>query len=136
MKTAIEIVKNIVFPQLEKDPKFSLEKCDAVFWEKLTTGLLHIDEDTKPVYVSIFSLELSDPEKVISKLSVFYSKFIKDLAESYVLGRSSGATEYLLKTGNAIFLKEIQFFQTLEQAIKNHTEIDRELLRVSEIMST
>lgn len=118
MKTAIEIVKNIVFPQLEKDSKFSPEKCDAVFWEKLTTGLLHIEEDTKSVYSSIYSLKLSDPEKVISKLFIFHSKFIKDLAESYVLGRSSETTEYLLKTDNAIFLKEIQFFQTLEQAIK------------------
>jgi hypothetical protein len=119
MKTAIAIVKNIVFPQLEKDTKFDVLKTNADFWETFTKDLLCFEEDAKPLYASIYSLELDDAEKVISKLPGVYSKFLKELAESYVLGQSSEASEYLLKTQNDRFLREVQFMQIMQQAIKS-----------------
>ncbi|MFV8354942.1 hypothetical protein ACNQGB_02005 [Flavobacterium sp. XS1P32] len=119
MKTAIAIVQNILLPKLEKDSKFSEKKVDSAFWEKFATDLLHFEEDSKPIYASIYSLELADAEKVIAKLPSIYSKFIKELAETYVLGEPSKATEYLVKTNNDAFLKEVRFLQTMQQAIKS-----------------
>lgn len=119
MKTATVLVKNIILPQLEKDLKFDVQKTNAYFWETFINDLLRFEEDAKPLYASIYSLELDDAEKVIAKLSGVYSKFLKELAENYVLGQVSGATDSLLKTNNDIFLKEVHFLQTLQQAIKS-----------------
>jgi hypothetical protein len=119
MKTAIAIVQNIILPQLEKDSKFSEEKVDAAFWEKFTTDLLHFEEDAKPIYGSIYSLELANAEKIIDKLPNIHAQFLKELAESYVLGEPLEATDYLLKTNNATFAKEIDFLKAMQQAIKS-----------------
>lgn len=118
MKTAIAIVQNIILPKLEKDPNFSKEKVDSVFWEKFTHDLLRFEENAKPLYVHIYSLELANAEKIIDKLPNIYSQFLKELAERYVLGQTSDATDYLLQTNNTVFIKEVQFLQTMEQAIK------------------
>lgn len=127
MKAAVEIVKNIFLTQLEEEPKFSEQKVDSVLWEKLTVDLLHFEEDAKPIYASIYSLELSDAEKVIAKLPELYSKFIKELAETYVLGESSEATDYLLKTKNENFCKEVSFLKTMQQAIKS---VERKRIKI------
>jgi hypothetical protein len=119
MKTAIAIVQNIILPKLEKDSKFSEEKVDTAFWEKFATDLLHFEEDAKPIYASIYSLELDNPEKIIDKLPHIYAQFLKQLAESYVLDQTSDATDYLLRTNNQSFLKEIDFLKTMQQAIKS-----------------
>lgn len=119
MKTAIDILKSIVLPKLEKDLRFDVQKTNVDFWEKFSTDLLHFEEDAKPIYASIYSLELSDAEKVIAKLPDLYSKFIKELAETYVVGESSEATDYLLKTKNENFCKEVSFLKTMQQAIKS-----------------
>ena len=118
METTL-VIKNILLPKLEKDPKFSEEKVDSVFWEKFTTDLVHFEEDGKPLYAGIYSLELDNPEKIIDKLPNMYTQFLKELAESYVLGHTSEATDYLLKTNNQAFFKEVQFLQTMQQAIKS-----------------
>lgn len=118
METTL-VIKNILLPKLEKDPKFSEEKVDSAFWKKFTFLLLDFEKDAKPLYASIYSLELADAEKVISKLPLIYSKFLKELAESYVLGKTSDATDYLLKTKNKTFVKEIDFLATMQQAIKS-----------------
>ena len=119
MKTAIAIIQNIILPKLEKDSKFSGEKVDAAFWKKFTTDLLHFEADAKPIYASIYSLELDNPEKIIDKLPHIYTQFLKELAESYVLDEPSQVTDYLLKTNNASFAKEIDFLTTMQQAIKS-----------------
>ena len=119
MKTAITIVQNIILPNLQKDLKFSEENVTAAFWEKFTIDLLHFEEDAKPIYASIYSLELDKPEKTIDKLPTIYSQFLKELAESYVLDQTSEATDYLLRTNNESFLKEIDFLKTMQQAIKS-----------------
>lgn len=119
MKTAIDILKSIVLPKLEKDLRFDVQKTNVDFWEKFATDLLHFEEDAKPIYTCIYSLELSDAEKVMAQLPNIYSKFIKELAETYVVGESSEATDYLLKTNNEAFLQEVHFLQTMQQAIKS-----------------
>ena len=118
MKTTL-VIKDILLPKLEKDFKFSAEQVDSVFWEKFTTDLVHFEEDAKPLYALIYSLELDNPEKIIDKLPNIYTQFLKELAECYVLGQTSEATNYLLKTNNEAFFKEVQFLQTMQQAIKS-----------------
>jgi hypothetical protein len=118
MKTAIAIVKDILLPKLEKDFGFDSNKINAYFLETFATALLDFETDAQPLYAAIYSLELADAEKIISKLGGVYSNFLKELAESYVLGQSSEAIAYLLKTNNAAFLKEVVFLQKMQQAIK------------------
>lgn len=118
METAL-VIKNILLPKLEKDPKFSEEKVDSAFWEKLATDLVHFEEDAKPLYTGIYSLELDNPERIIDKLPNLYAQFLKELAESYVLGQTSDPTDYLLETNNAVFLKEAQFLKSMQLAIKS-----------------
>jgi hypothetical protein len=119
MKIAIDLVKNIVLPEIKKDLKFDLQKLNADFWEKFSTDLLHFEADAKPLYASIYSLELAYAEKIIDKLWGLYSKLIEELAESYALGQPSEAADYLLKTDNEIFLKKVGFLKTMQQAIKS-----------------
>lgn len=118
METTL-VIKNILLPKLEKDPKFSEEKVDSAFWKKFSTDLVYFEEDAKPLYAGIYSLELDNPEKIIDKLPNIYVQFLKELVESYVLGHTSEATDYLLKTNNQAFFKEVQFLQTMQQAIKS-----------------
>lgn len=119
MKLAIDIVQSLLLPKLEKDAKFSQEKVSSAFWKKFATDLLHFELDAKPLYASIYSLELDNPEKIIDKLPTILAQFLKELAESYVLGEPSQATDYLLKTNNASFAKEIDFLKTMQQAIES-----------------
>ena len=118
METTL-VIKNIFLPKLEKDPKFSEKKVDFAFWEKFATDLVHFEEDAKPLYTGIYSLELDNPEKIIDKLPNIYAQFLKELAESYVLDKTSDVTNYLLETNNAVFLKEVQFLKSMQQAIKS-----------------
>ena len=118
METTL-VIKNILLPKLEKDPRFSEKKVDSAFWEKFATDLVHFEEDAKPLYARIYSLELDNPEKIINKLPNIHSQFLKVLAENYGLGQTSDATNYLLETNNVVFLKEVQFLQTMQQAIKS-----------------
>jgi hypothetical protein len=118
METTL-IIKNILLPKLEKDPKFSEKKVDATFWEKFAFCLVYLKEDAKPIYALIYSLELDNPEKIIDKIPSIYNQYLKELAENYVLGKPSEATDYLLKTNNETFIKEIDFLKTMQQAIKS-----------------
>ena len=118
METTL-VIKNIFLPKLEKDPEFSEEKIDSAFWEKFANDLVHFEEDAKPLYAGIYSLELDNPEKIIDKLPNIYAQFLKELAESYVLGKTSDASDYLLETNNAVFLKEVQFLKSMQKTIKS-----------------
>lgn len=118
MKLAVDILKNILLPKLEKDSNFDSNKINTSFWETFTTALLDFESDAKPVFATIYSLELENAEKIISKLPVIYSDFIKELAENYVLGTTSEATDILLQSKNATFETEAHYFRNLEKAIK------------------
>lgn len=118
MKLAIDIVKKILLTALEKDSKFDTSKLNIAYWETFTKNLLDFKNDAKPLFTSIYSLELSDPEKIISRLEDIYHSLIEEIAENHVLGVHSKAIEYLLVAKNDIFEKEVLFLTNLEQAIK------------------
>lgn len=113
------IIKNILLPKLKKDSKYSDEKIGPSFWRNFSTVLVRFEENAQPLYTAIYGLELGNPELIIDKLPKIYAQFIKELAECYVLGQTSEATDYLVKTNNKTFLKEFQFFKTMQQAIKS-----------------
>jgi hypothetical protein len=118
MKLATDIVKKALLPALEKDPEFDISKLSITYWETFTENLLDFKNDAKPLFTSIYSLELSDPEKIISKLEDIYQSLIEELAETHVLGIHSKAIEYFLVSKNDIFKKEVHFLTNLEKAIK------------------
>ena len=119
MKTAIPILQNIILPELEKDFKFEIQKTNAIFWTNITNDILRFEQDAKPVYAAIYGLELDNPEKIISKLPRVFETFIKAIAENYVLGETSEATDYLLQSNNETFSKEVVFLKNLQQAVKS-----------------
>ena len=131
MKTAIDILQNILLPKLEKDPGFDADKTNIAFWESLATMFLDYEKDAKPIYTVLYNLELNDPEKIISKLSNVYNSYIKELAEFHILGAYSKAIDYLLDSKNETFEKEVQFFSNLEMAIK---KVERK--RIKEALPT
>lgn len=119
MKKSIEIVKTLLIPKLEKDIYFHRLTLKDAFWEYFTLSFLNYENDAKPAYKLIYTLQLENPEIIFDKLPYIYSKLVKELAESYVLGEPSEATDYLLKTNNITFAKEIDFLKTMQQAIKS-----------------
>jgi hypothetical protein len=127
MKLAIDIVKSLLLPKFGKDSSFDANQTNIAFWEMLTFSLLDFEKDAKPVYASIFSLELKDAEKIISKLDTVYISFIKELAENHVLGISSEAIDYLITSKNSTFEKEVNFFTDLQNAI---TKVERKRIKM------
>ena len=86
MELAVNILKNILLPQLDKDFNFDSTKINNSFLDTISLALIAFENDAKPIYTIIYSLELEDVEKIISKLPLIYSTIIKELAEQYVLG--------------------------------------------------
>lgn len=126
MKLAIDIVQSLLLPKLEKDASFDINQTNIAFWETFTTAFLDFEKDAKPVYAVIYSLELKDAEKIISKLDTVYISFIKELAENHVLGISSEAIDYLITSKNSTFEKEVHFFTDLKNAI---TKVERKRIK-------
>lgn len=126
MKLAIDIVKSILLPKLEKDTNFDNIKTDATFWESFATTLLDFENDETKCKTVINNLGLNNPDKIISKLVNIYKLYINELAESYVLGNESEAIDLLLKSNNQVFNEEVRFLSNLEEAI---TDIERERIK-------
>lgn len=126
MESTTIILKNILLPFLKEDSFFREEKATTSFYGNFETQLLKFEEDAKPLYASIYSLELEDPESIISKLPEIYNVFIKAVAENYVLGQSSASSDYLITSGNKTFAEETAFLQTLQKAI---TKVERKRVK-------
>lgn len=126
MKLAIDIVQSLLLPKLVKDASFDINQTNIAFWETFTTAFLDFEKDAKPVYAAIYSLELKDAEKIISKLDTVYISLIKELAENHVLGISSEAIDYLITSKNSTFEKEVHFFTDLKNAI---TKVERKRIK-------
>lgn len=118
MERAINIAQNIFLPVLQRDSSFDKGKTSVAFWEALTKALLDFETDAKPVYTSIYSLELNNAEAIISILPNIYQTFISEIAERYVLGETSSETEYLIATKNPTFQEQITFYKTLDNVVK------------------
>lgn len=118
MTTAENIVKTILNPVLEKDNTFKSLTVPVDFWEKFAKALPNYELDSKPLYALIYSLELDDPENVISKIPVISNSFIKELAEDYVLNGNSEIALHLIQNHNKAFEDEVSFLQTFQKVIK------------------
>lgn len=119
MKTAITIVQSIVLANFEKDATFDIKKTDVQFWHSFTNDFVRFDQDSKPVEAHIERLGLTNAQKIIDKLPHLHTQLLKELAECYVLGQTMPETNELLNSKNPIFSKEVQFLQTMQQAIKS-----------------
>jgi hypothetical protein len=117
MELAVNILKNILLPKLDKDFNFDSTKINDSFLEKISLALIAFENDAKPLYTIIYSLELEDAEKIISKIPLIYSTFIKELAEQYVLGYKNSLIDKLIENKNETFLKEASFLKTMNAAI-------------------
>ena len=126
MKLAIDIAQSLLLPKLEKDVRFDANQTIIAFWETFTSALLDFEKDAKPVCAAVYSLELKDAEKIISKLDTVYISLIKELAENHVLGISSEAIDYLITSKNSTFEKEVSFYTDLQNAI---TKVERERIK-------
>ena len=102
MELAIDIVKSILLPKLEKDTNFDSNITDATFWESFATALLDFEKDDTTCKTAISNLGLNNPERIISKLPNIYNSYVNELAENFVLGNESEAIGSLLKSKNIL----------------------------------
>jgi hypothetical protein len=116
MEREVQILQDLFIPVLRKDELFDASKCDGLFWNKITSEFINFEQDKKPFYASIYSLELADAEKIINKLENLQLTFLEQLAEENVLGNTSAVIVKLEQT-NPYFNEKVQFYKNLEKAI-------------------
>ena len=116
MEKEIQILQDLFIPVLQKDERFDASKCDNTFWEKILQEFIVYQQDSKPFYATIYSLELAEPMKVIHKLENLQHSFLDQLAEENVLGYSSEGI-VKLEQNNPFFKERVQFYKNLEKAI-------------------
>ena len=110
------ILKEIFIPILQKDARFDESKYDSFFWNKLTAEFINFEQDKKPFYSSIYSLNLVNVEQVLNKLELLLNPFLDQLAELYVQGYSSNTTQKLSKVSH-YFNERVLFYNNLKKAI-------------------
>lgn len=116
MEKEVQILQNLFISVLQKDERFDASKCDGLFWNKITSEFINFEQDKKPFYASIYSLELADAENIINKLENLQLTFLEQLAEENVLGYTSEVIVKLEET-NPYFNEKLQFYKNLEKAI-------------------
>ena len=116
MEKEIQIIQDLFIPVLQKDECFDALKCDNTFWEKILHEFIDYQQDSKPFYATVYSLELAEPMKVIHKLENLQHSFLDQLAEENVLGYSSEGI-VKLEQNNPFFKERVQFYKNLEKAI-------------------
>ena len=116
MEKEIQILKDLFIPVLQKDERFVESKCDSIFWNKVTAEFINFEQDKKPFYASIYSLNLVNVEQVLNKLESLLNPFLDQLAESYVQGYSSDLTQKLSKVSH-YFNERVLFYKNLKKAI-------------------
>ena len=126
MKKSEQIIRSLVLPVLEKDSNFQQVTLNNNFWNVFTSDVLDYERDAKPLYKAIYELQLNDPEKVIAKLTLIHTNFIKELAELYVLGGSDEAIDILKANKDKQFLEQVNFLKTVNGAI---TKLERQRIK-------
>ena len=116
MEKEIQIIQDLFIPVLQKDERFDASKCDNTFWGEIVQEFIVYQQDSKPFYATIYSLELAEPMKVIHKLENLQHSFLDQLAEENVLGYSSEGI-VKLEQNNPFFKERVQFYKNLEKAI-------------------
>jgi hypothetical protein len=110
------ILQEIFIPVLQKDERFEESKCDSFFWNKVTSEFINFEQDKKPFYASIYSLNLVNVEQVLNKLESLLNPFLDQIAETYVQGYSSETTQKLVEK-NSYFTERVLFYKNLKKAI-------------------
>jgi hypothetical protein len=128
MELAINIVKEILLPHLRKDSCFDNDKITASFLETFAIALITLENDQKTLNALIYSLELEDAERIISKVPILLNTLIKELAEQYVLGNENMLTDKLKETKNESFSNEVSFLSVMKAVI---TKSERQQLKKS-----
>jgi hypothetical protein len=113
---------------LRKDSCFDNDKITASFLETFAIALITFENDQKTLNALIYSLELEDAEKIISKVPILLNTLIKELAEQYVLGNENMLTDKLKETKNESFSKEVSFLSVMKAVI---TKSERQQLKKS-----
>ena len=126
MKKSEQIIRSLVLPVLEKDSNFQQVTLNNNFWNVFTSDVLDYERDAKPLYKAIYELQLNDPEKVIAKLTLIHTNFIKELAELYVLGGSDEAINILIAKNDKLFLEQVNYFKTVKGVI---TKLERQRIK-------
>ena len=116
MEKEIQILQDLFIPVLQKDERFDASKCDNTFWGEIVQEFIVYQQDSKPFYATIYSLELAEPMKVIHKLENLQHSFLDQLAEENVLGYSSESI-VKLEQNNPFFKERVEFYKNLEKAI-------------------
>ncbi len=127
MKLSTQIVKELMLPHLINDEGFNHFKINENDWDELTEGFVKYSIDTKPLYKSIYALNLNDPESIIDTIPEVYESFIEEIAEQYVLKNNTDASEYLLKNKVSEFLEHLVYLSELQNAI---TAAERKNLKI------
>lgn len=110
------ILQELFIPVFQKDERFDKSKCDGLFWNKVTAEFINFEQDKKPFYASIYSLELVNVEQVLNELESFFTPFLEQLAEENVQGYNSESTQKLAE-GNDYFKERVLFYKNLKKAI-------------------
>jgi sulfur relay (sulfurtransferase) DsrF/TusC family protein len=110
------ILQELFIPVLQKNERFEESKCDSFFWNKVTTEFVNFEQDKKPFYASIYSLNLVNVEQVLNKLESLLNPFLDQIAETYVQGYSSNITQKLSKVSH-YYNERVLFYKNLKKAI-------------------
>jgi hypothetical protein len=114
MKKEIEIVKNIFLPFFKEESYIISEK---VNWKDICSTFIAYENDSKLILNQINKLELSNPDKVISKLPTLYKSFINEIAEDYILGEKYNLINILISQKSILFSERVAFLKTLNNVI-------------------
>lgn len=120
MKTAIQIVQEHLTSRLEKSIGVDFNLFDQSFWQNFTTLILSFEVNPKAIYKFILNLKVKPEiiERLISEIPLTFSILISELAEEFSKGRTSEAINILLNSKEKKFKEEVDFFQTLNKAVK------------------
>lgn len=116
MEKETQILQELFIPVLQKYERFEESKCDSLFWNKITSEFINFEQDKKPFYASIYSLELVYVEQVLNELESLFKPFLEQLAEENVQGYNSESTRKLAE-GNDYFKEKVLFYSNLKKAI-------------------
>jgi hypothetical protein len=116
MEKEILILQELFIPVLQKNERFEESKCDSFFWNKVTAEFVNFEQDKKPFYASIYSLNLVNVEQVLNKLESLLNPFLDQIAETYVQGYSSNITQKLSKVSH-YYNERVLFYKNLKKAI-------------------
>lgn len=127
MQSIIQTIQTAFLTVLQADNNFSEKGISDSFWEDFTNDLIGFQEDAKPIYTKIYSLNLENPEAIISKVPDFYALLIDELAEKYVFDSTFQGATYFIETKNQLFMKQVAYLKTLQHVI---TKVERKNLKL------